>query len=80
MKVKVKIYGTLSQRFPGYQHSAGLEVELPDGAATVKNLLARLRILESQGLVVVMEDRLLKMDDEIQNGVLVNILQTVYGG
>jgi len=40
MKMRVKLYGTLSQSFPGYQHSQGIEVEIPDGA-TVKDLLGK---------------------------------------
>ena len=79
MKVKVRLYGTLSQRFPGYRHSEGLEVELPDGAAA-KDLLALLEISESQGAVVIMEDRILKADDRIRGGVTVNVLQSIYGG
>jgi sulfur carrier protein ThiS len=79
MKVRVKLYGTLSQRFPGYRHSEGLEVELSEGA-TVKNLLALLGISESQGIVVIMEDQILKADDKIRSGVLVNVLQAIYGG
>jgi sulfur carrier protein ThiS len=79
MKVRVKLYGTLSQRFPGYRHSEGLEVELSEGA-TVKNLLALLGISESQGIVGIMEDQILKADDKIRSGVLVNVLQAIYGG
>jgi sulfur carrier protein ThiS len=62
MKMRVKLYGTLSQRFPGYQHSQGIEVEIPDGA-TVKGLLAPLAISESQGAVVAMDGRILEADD-----------------
>ena len=29
MKVRVRLYGTLSQRFPGYRHSQGIEAEIP---------------------------------------------------
>jgi sulfur carrier protein ThiS len=79
MKVKVRLYGTLSQRFPGYRHSEGLEIELPDKAAA-KDLLARLEISESGGVVVVMEGRVLKADDKIRRGVPVNVLQAIYGG
>jgi len=43
MKMRVKSYGALSERFPGYQHSQGIEVEIPDGAM-VKGLLAPLGI------------------------------------
>jgi sulfur carrier protein ThiS len=79
MKVRVKLYGTLGQRFPGYQHSQGLEVDIPDGA-TVKDLLALLEISESQGAVVIVEGRVLKADDKMRCGVQVNVLQAIHGG
>jgi len=79
MKIRVKLYGTYSQRFPGYQHSQGIEVELPDGA-TVKDLLALLEISESQGAVVIMEGRVLKADDQMRGGVPVSVLQSISGG
>ena len=79
MKVRVKLYGALSQHIPGYQHSQGIEVEIPDGA-TVKDLLALLEISESRGALVIMEGRILKAHDTIQCGVTVNILQAIGGG
>jgi len=79
MKLRVKLYGSLSQRFPNYQHSQGIEVEIPDGA-TVKDLLALLEISESQGAVVALEGRILKVDDTIRGGVPVNIFQPLSGG
>jgi sulfur carrier protein ThiS len=79
VKVRVKLYGTLGQRFPGYQHSQGLEVDIPDGA-TVKDLLALLEISESQGAVVIVEGRVLKADDKMRCGVQVNVLQAIRGG
>jgi sulfur carrier protein ThiS len=79
MKLRVKLFGTYSQRFPGYQHSQGIEVEIPDGA-TVKDLLALLEISESQGAVVIMEGRVLKADDKVRCGVPVNVLQAMRGG
>ena len=79
MKVKVKLFGTLGQRFPGYQHSEGIEVEFPEGT-TVKELLALLEISESRGIVVIMDGRILKADEKIRRGVLVNVFQAFYGG
>ena len=79
MELRVKLYGSLSQRFPNYQHSQGIEVEIPDGA-TVKDLLALLEISESQGAVVALEGRILKVDDTIRGGVPVNIFQPLSGG
>jgi sulfur carrier protein ThiS len=79
MKTRVRLYGTLSQRFPGYQHSQGIEVEIPEGA-TVQDLLALLEISESQGAVVIAEGRILKADDKIQCRAQVDIFQSIRGG
>ena len=79
MKVEVKLYGTLGQRFPDYQHSQGIEVEIPDGA-TVKDLLNLLGISESQGAVVIVEGRIQAADDKMRRGVPVNVLQAIHGG
>jgi len=86
MRVKVKLYGTLSQHFPvrmlfirDYRLSQGMQVEIPNGA-TAKDLLALLEIPESQGAVVVAEGRVLKADDRIRCGVPVTVLQIIGGG
>jgi sulfur carrier protein ThiS len=79
MKVSVKLYGTLRQQFPDYRHSEGIEVEVPEGT-TVKDLLDRLQISESQRAVVAMEGRILKEDDAMRCGAPVNILQAIHGG
>jgi sulfur carrier protein ThiS len=79
MKIRVKLYGTLSQHVSGYQHSQGIEIEIPDGA-TVKDLLAYLKISESQGVAVAMEGRILKADDTIRGELPVHILQSLSGG
>jgi sulfur carrier protein ThiS len=79
MKVKVKLYGTLSEQFPGYEPSQGVEVEIPD-RATAKDLLALLEISESQKPVVIVEGRILKADDRMRSGVSVSIMQTISGG
>ena len=79
MWMRVKLYGTLSQQFPDYRHSGGIEAEIPDGM-TVKDLLARLKISENQGLVVVMGGRIVKADNNIRRGAPVNVLQATHGG
>jgi sulfur carrier protein ThiS len=79
MKVRVRLFGTLSQCFPDYQHSQGMEVEIPDGA-TAKDLLALLEISESRGAAVAVEGRILKADDRIRGGVPVHVLQVIQGG
>jgi sulfur carrier protein ThiS len=79
MKLRVKLYGTLSQQFPGYQYSEGVEVEMPDGG-TVKDLLTHLEISEKQGALVVMDGRILKADDTMQGGIPIHVLQSLSGG
>jgi molybdopterin synthase sulfur carrier subunit len=79
MRIRAKLYGTLSQQFPDYRGSEGIEVEIPDGA-TVKDLLDRLGISESKKAVVAMEGRILKGDDTIRHGVPVQIFNAIHGG
>jgi sulfur carrier protein ThiS len=79
MKIRVRLFGTLSQRYPGYQQAQGMEVEIPD-RATVDDLLAHLEIPESQGVAVVVEGRILKADDRIGCGAPVHVLQVLSGG
>jgi len=69
----------LSQRFPDYGHSQGIEVEIPNGA-TFKDLLACLEIPESQRVVAVMEGHVLKADDKMRCGIPVNLFQAIHGG
>jgi sulfur carrier protein ThiS len=79
MKVKVKLYGTLSLHVPEYKPSQGIEVEIPDGM-TVKDLLAHLAILEMRGAAVIASGRVLKADDKVQDGLTLDIFQSIQGG
>ncbi|MBN1454204.1 MAG: MoaD/ThiS family protein [Anaerolineales bacterium] len=79
MKVKVKLYGTLSLKVPEYKPSQGIEVEMPDGA-TVRDLLTHLEILETRGAAVVANGRVLKADDKMQDGSSLDVFQSIQGG
>ena len=79
MRIRVKLFGTLGERYPGYQPAEGLEVEIPEGA-TAKDLLAHLEISESQGVAVAVDGRILKADDRIGRGAPVHVLQVLSGG
>jgi sulfur carrier protein ThiS len=79
MKVRVRLFGTYGQRFPNYQPSQAIEVEIPEGA-TVKDLLTLLDLSESPEAVVIAEGRVLKADDRVQHGVPVNVMQAIAGG
>jgi sulfur carrier protein ThiS len=79
MRVFVKLYGNLREAFPDYQHSQGMQVEIPE-KATVKQLLASLDLTRVQGAVVIMGGRVLQEEDEIPAGVPVSIFQALQGG
>jgi len=79
MKMSVKLFGTLRERFPDYSHQDGIEIEIPDGA-TAKDLLSHLKISESDGAVVAIEGRILKRDEKMQHGGQVYVFQAIHGG
>ena len=79
MKIRVKLFGTLPQRYPDYDSSQGLEVEIPEGAR-VKDLLARLEISASDGGLVAIDNLVVQHDHELETGVSVRIFQRAFGG
>ncbi|MDX2440345.1 MAG: hypothetical protein QNK40_07300 [Desulfobacterales bacterium] len=79
MKIRVKLFGTLPQRYPDYDPSQGLEVGIPDGAK-VKDLLARLEIFASDGGLVVIDNLVVQHDDSLKEGASVRIFQSAFGG
>lgn len=79
MEVRVRLFGSLGQRFPSYQRSAGLEVQVPEGA-TVQDLLTLLGLTGLQGTVVIAAGRVLKAEEPLQPGVPVDIMQAIGGG
>jgi sulfur carrier protein ThiS len=79
MKVKIRLFGTLSQKFPGYRPSEGIQIEIPDGA-TVKDLLAHLEIPVERGAAVIANGRVLDDNDEMEDGSSLDIFQSISGG
>jgi sulfur carrier protein ThiS len=79
MKISVKLFGTLPQRFPDYNSAQGLEVEIPEGAK-VKDLLAHLDISSSDSGFVAVDNRVVQHDDDLIEGASVRIFQRAFGG
>jgi sulfur carrier protein ThiS len=79
MKVRVKLFGTLRQHFPGYNPEQGIDVEIPDGAR-VRDILAHLEISESQGGIVAVRGRIMNADDKLGEWDSMHIFQPVFGG
>ena len=80
MKVKVNLYGTLSQNVSGYRQSQGIELEVPEGT-TVKELLSFLQIHSvPQNAVVAIDGRIRKANEKIPSGARAQVFQPVHGG
>jgi len=79
MKINVKLFGTLSQRFPDYHPDQGLDVEIPEGLK-VSDLLALLKISPLQGKAVVREGRFLSGEEELMDGSVIQIFQALQEG
>ena len=79
MKINVKLFGTLPQRFTGYNSTRGLEVEIADGAK-VKDLLAHLGISASDSGFVAVDNQVVRHDDDLNEGASVRIFQRAFGG
>ena len=79
MKIQVRLFGTLSKRYPGYDPAEGLEVELTD-RARVGDLLARLGLGEGNKAVVSVDSVIRGPQDGLYEGAVVHVLQAVYGG
>jgi sulfur carrier protein ThiS len=79
MKVSVKLYGTLPKRFREYNAALGMVVELADGAK-LNDLLAHLKLTESDGCFATVEGQLSQADDALSEGASVSIFQRLFGG
>ena len=79
MKVWVKLFGTLPQRFPDYNPEHGLEVEIPDGSK-VKDPLSHLELSASDSGIVAIDNLVVKADEKLKDGLCVRIFQRAFGG
>ncbi|CAB1063259.1 hypothetical protein D1BOALGB6SA_8042 [Olavius sp. associated proteobacterium Delta 1] len=80
MKISVRLFGTLGRNRPDYEPAAtGFEIEIPENAK-VGDLLAHLKIVESDRAVVAINARVLKPDDILPSGAVVHVFQSVFGG
>jgi sulfur carrier protein ThiS len=79
MKIRVRLFGTLSQHVSLYDHEKGLEVEVPDDA-DVAELLALLAIPKSEVGMVSVDGRLVRADEKLIAGKAVHLFQPLFGG
>ncbi|MBW2030111.1 MAG: MoaD/ThiS family protein [Deltaproteobacteria bacterium] len=79
MKVKVQLFGTLGEKYPGHNREEGMEVEIP-GGSRVKDLLRHLKIAALEGGIVTAEGRVMGLEDELKENSRVQIFQSIFGG
>ena len=79
MKVNVKLTGALSQRYPEYQPTKGLDIHIKDGA-TVKDLINALNIVRDRSVAVTLSDRILSDFDCLEENAQLKVIQVLEGG
>ncbi len=79
MKVRIKLYGTLSKSCTGYDPTTGIEMEIP-GDTRVGDLLDKLNISRASIGLVSMDETLVKADDRVLDGSEVKFFQPICGG
>jgi sulfur carrier protein ThiS len=79
MRVRVKLFGLLPSRFPGYDPVTGMEVDLPPGAR-VRDLLAGLNISKEEGGVVAVDGLVQKADAELRDEAEIQVFHPIVGG
>ena len=79
MKINVKLFSILRQCVDDYDPDLGVDIELAP-QAVVADLIRHLNIPDNQKPVVTCNGRILKANDTLSDGSLVQIFQPVAGG
>jgi sulfur carrier protein ThiS len=79
MNIKVKLFGGLKKNIPEYKSDKGIELQLPEGS-TVADVIALLKIPNPRAATAIMDGRVLKMEEKIAAGSMVNLFHVMYGG
>jgi sulfur carrier protein ThiS len=79
VKVRIKLFGTLCLREPGYDSAKGMELEMPEGSE-VRDLLRRLGISAKQDAMVIIAGRSRKKNYRLHEREEVNVFDLAIGG
>jgi len=79
MKLNVKLFSVLQECVPDYDPDVGLEIELKP-EARVSDLVNFLKIPPEKAPVVTCNGRIMKADDPLNDGGVVQIFQPIAGG
>ena len=79
MKVKVRLFGTLGNKFPKHDPINGFEVEVYE-SSTVGDLINKLDICQSRIGIVSINGRLVTTLKKLKKGDFVQMFQPIFGG
>jgi len=79
MKITVKVHGTLMKYLPDYDHTTGLELELPDHTDAAA-LIEHLGIPQSRVGLVSVNGLQVSCADTIPDKAVVKVFQPIFGG
>jgi len=79
MKIKVRLFGTLGEKFPDHDPLNGFEVEIPKDA-NVGDLIDQLDIPKSKIGLVSVQGRLVKAGKILKQGDFARIYRPIFGG
>jgi sulfur carrier protein ThiS len=79
MKVKVKLFGTLGEKFPDHDPLKGFEIEIPKDA-NVGDLIDQLDIPKSKIGLVSVQGRPVKADKTLKRGDFICVYRPIFGG
>lgn len=79
LKVRVKLYGTLSKFFTDYDPATGIDLEIPDGTR-VRDVSKLVNVSEESIGLVTIKGKIVKADAIITEGDEVKFFQPIAGG
>lgn len=79
MRVRVRLFGTLSHYYPENYPPPGLDVEIPDGS-TVADLVEAIQMPREHVAIVSINGRIAKANDPVPNNAEAKFFQPLHGG
>ncbi len=79
MKVHIRLFGTLGNKFPDHDRLKSFALEVPEGS-TVANLIAKLDIPQSKIGIVSLNGQLVKVQKQLNDGDFIRVFQPIFGG
>ena len=79
MKVHIRLFGTLGNKFPDHDPLKGFALEVPV-RSTVEDLIEKLDIPQSKIGTVSINGQLVKVQKQLNDGDFIRVFQPIFGG